>query len=72
MYYYIPKVVHFAENFFFFYVAACVAAERRMTDAAGEASHMPAQVVDLHQRRGNKSFLKKKNKKRCKPNQTCE
>ena len=32
--YHVPKVVQFAENFFFFYVTACVAAEGGMTDAA--------------------------------------
>lgn len=46
----LPKVIQFTENFFFFDVAARVAAKRSLAHAAGEAAHMPAQVVHLKQR----------------------
>jgi len=43
----IPKVIQFTEDRFLFDVAARVAAERGLAHAAGEAAHVPAQVVHL-------------------------
>ncbi len=50
----IPKVIQFTENLFFFDVAARVAAKWSLAHAAGEAAHMPAQVVNLKHRQVNK------------------
>ena len=44
----LPKVIQFTEHFFLFNVTTGVAAERSLAHAAGEAAHMPAQVVHLH------------------------
>lgn len=46
----VPKVIQFAENLLLFDVAARVAAKWSLAHAAGQAAHMPAQVVNLKQR----------------------
>lgn len=55
----VPKVIQFTENLFFFDVAARVAAQRGLTHAAGEAAHMPAQVVHLQTENGSQSAAEK-------------